>query len=101
MPCDPAVVFFLSEKILVADSLLNRIYIDMYLRYKKGRGYSDEEIRRKREALENVLVPYRIEENVELLHRCGFPIVDTWFRWLNFASIMAIRGQDRTEPKES
>jgi tRNA (cmo5U34)-methyltransferase len=87
----PGGAFFLSEKVVVTESLLNRIYIEVYLRYKRSRGYSDDEIRRKREALENVLVPYRIDENVELLRRCGFATVDTWFRWLNFASLVAIR----------
>jgi tRNA (cmo5U34)-methyltransferase len=88
---DPEGALFLSEKILVSDSRLNRTYIDLYLRYKKAQGYTDEEIQRKREALENVLVPYRIEENVELLHRCGFGTVDVYFRWLNFASLVAIK----------
>lgn len=87
----PGGAFFLSEKILVADSLLNRLYIDIYLRYKKRQGYTDEEIQRKREALENVLVPYRLEENRALLERCGFKTVDTCFRWANFASLVAIR----------
>ncbi|MCA9290834.1 MAG: carboxy-S-adenosyl-L-methionine synthase CmoA [Phycisphaerales bacterium] len=90
----PGGCFFLSEKVMVADSMLNRVYIEIYLRYKRGQGYTDEEIRRKREALENVLVPYRIEENVALLQRCGFTTVDTWFRWMNFASMLAVRGHD-------
>ena len=81
----------LSEKVLVSDSFLNRAYIDLYLRYKKKQGYSDEEIQRKREALENVLIPYRVEENVQMLHRCGFRTVDVFFRWFNFASIVAVK----------
>ena len=48
---------------------------------------------RKREALENVLVPYRVDENVELLKRCGFTTVDTCFRWLNWAAFVAIKQQ--------
>lgn len=81
----------LSEKVLVADSWLNRAYVELYLRYKKARGYSDEEIQRKREALENVLIPYRVEENVEMLRRCGFTTVDVFFRWFNWASIIAMK----------
>jgi len=84
----------LSEKVLVGDSFLNRAYIDLYLRYKKQQGYSDEEIQRKREALENVLVPYRVDENIEMLRRCGFRTVDVFFRWFNFASFIAITGSD-------
>lgn len=82
----------LSEKVLVADSLLNRTYIELYLQYKRRNGYTDREIQRKREALENVLVPYRVEENTQMLQRCGFGTVDSFFRWFNFASFVAIKG---------
>jgi tRNA (cmo5U34)-methyltransferase len=88
---EPCGALFLSEKVLVSDSFLNRAYIDLYLRYKRRQGYSDEEIQRKREALENVLIPYRVEENVDMLRRCGFRTVDMFFRWFNFASFVAVK----------
>lgn len=88
---EPPGALLLSEKVLVSDSFLNRAYIDMYLRYKKEQGYSHEEIQRKREALENVLIPYRIDENIEMLMRCGFSTVDMFFRWFNFASFVAVK----------
>jgi len=85
-------VLFLSEKVLGSSSKLNRFLIDHYLQYKTAQGgYTDGENQRKREALENVLVPYRLNENYMLLNRCGFKQVDTYFRWLNFASIIAIK----------
>ena len=83
--------FLLSEKITASPSLLNRLYIDFYHRFKRRNGYSDPEIARKREALENVLVPYREEENVQLLRRAGFGVVDVFCRWYNFASFLAIK----------
>ncbi|HEV7716974.1 MAG TPA: carboxy-S-adenosyl-L-methionine synthase CmoA [Steroidobacteraceae bacterium] len=87
----PGGALLMAEKVLVEDSLLNRLYIELYYRYKARQGYSAEEIQRKRESLENVLVPYRVEENVELLKRCGFATVDTCFRWFNWAAFVAIR----------
>ncbi|MEP7243415.1 MAG: carboxy-S-adenosyl-L-methionine synthase CmoA [Gammaproteobacteria bacterium] len=87
----PGGALLLAEKVLVEDSLLNRLYIELYYRYKSKQGYTAEEIQRKRESLENVLVPYRVDENVELLKRCGFSTVDTCFRWLNWAAFVAIR----------
>ena len=87
----PGGAVFLSEKTLVTDSRLNRLYIDFYLRYKRRQGYSDDEIDRKREALENVLVPYRHDENVTLLNQCGFTTVDTYFRWFNFECLVATK----------
>lgn len=79
------------EKIIGRDSLTNRLFIDMYYAFKERQGYSQLEIARKREALENVLIPYRLEENQMLLRRNGFPIVDTFFTWYNFAGILGVK----------
>ncbi|WP_305906846.1 carboxy-S-adenosyl-L-methionine synthase CmoA [Methylomarinum sp. Ch1-1] len=88
----PGGVLFLSEKILSSDAALNRLYIDHYLQFKKSQsGYTDTENQRKREALENVLIPYRLEENYLLLERAGFKRIDTYFRWLNFACLIAVK----------
>ncbi len=88
---EPGGALFLSEKVLLSNSFLNRLYIEHYLRYKRSRGYSDAEIQRKREALENVLVPYRLDENRVMLERAGFGTIDPFFRWLNFACILAVK----------
>jgi tRNA (cmo5U34)-methyltransferase len=87
----PGGALLMAEKVLVEDSMLNRMYIELYYRYKAKQGYSTEEIQRKRDSLENVLIPYRVEENVELLKRCGFDAVDTCFRWFNWAAFVALR----------
>ena len=88
---EPGGALFLSEKVLLSNTFLNRLYIEHYLRYKKARGYSDAEIQRKREALENVLVPYRLDENRLMLERAGFGTIDPFFRWLNFACLLAVK----------
>ncbi|RMH23687.1 MAG: carboxy-S-adenosyl-L-methionine synthase CmoA [Planctomycetota bacterium] len=88
---EPSGALLMAEKVLVSDSFLNRAYIDFYYDYKRRTGYTDEEIQRKREALENVLVPYRVEENVAMLRRCGFHTVDVFFRWFNFAAFVAVK----------
>jgi tRNA (cmo5U34)-methyltransferase len=80
----------LIEKLVVHDTRLNRLYINHYYDYKRRNGYSDVEISNKREALENVLVPYRFEENRELLMKNGFGTVEEFFRWYNFCGIVAI-----------
>jgi len=84
-------ILIIAEKVLAADSLVNRLYIDYYYKYKKQQGYSETEITKKREALENVLIPYRVEENLELLKRSGFQTVDVFFRWFNWAGFLAIK----------
>jgi tRNA (cmo5U34)-methyltransferase len=88
----PGGIVLLSEKILVNDPVLNRLYIDHYLQFKISQsGYTDVENQRKREALENVLIPYRLDENYELLERAGFGRIGTYFQWFNFACIIAVK----------
>ncbi len=81
----------LVEKVLGEDSTLNRLFIERYYAMKKRNGYSDLEIAQKREALENVLVPYRLDENLKLLHEVGFSGTDVFFKWYNFCGIIAIK----------
>jgi tRNA (cmo5U34)-methyltransferase len=80
-----------AEKILTNSSDMNRYFIEFYYDFKRRNGYSEEEILRKREALENVLVPYRADENIELFRRNGFPVVETVFQWYNFAAFLALK----------
>jgi tRNA (cmo5U34)-methyltransferase len=81
----------LVEKVLCADTFLNRLFIKLYYDMKRRNGYSETEIAQKREALENVLIPYRLEENIELLKRNGFAEADTFFKWYNFAGMVAVK----------
>jgi tRNA (cmo5U34)-methyltransferase len=54
-------------------------------------GYSDMEIANKREALENVLIPFQRTENIKLLSDSGFQNVTTFFQWFNFSGFLAIK----------
>jgi tRNA (cmo5U34)-methyltransferase len=84
-----------EEKVLTNNGHLNRFFIDFYYEFKRRQGYSDGEIVRKREALENVLIPYRLEENIELFRRNGFEVVETFFQWFNFAGFLCIKTPSR------
>lgn len=79
------------EKVLAEDSLFNRLFIKYYYDMKRRNGYTDIEITQKREALENVLIPYKLLENRELLLRAGFRYVDVFFKWYNFCGIVAVK----------
>ena len=87
----PQGCLILVEKVLGEDSLLNRMFIDYYYDMKRSQGYSELEISQKREALENVLVPYKLLENRELLLETGFHSVDVFFKWYNFCGIVAVK----------
>lgn len=82
----------LVEKVLGNDSLFNRLFIKFYYDMKRRNDYSDTEIAQKREALENVLIPYRLDENLELLKRNGFSNADVFYKWYNFAGLLAVKG---------
>lgn len=84
-------VFILSEKVLFEDKKMSKDMIEIYAEYKLDQGYSKFEIAQKREALENVLVPFSEEENKQMLKNSGFRIIETLFKWGNFASFVAIK----------
>ena len=81
----------LVEKVLGEDSLFNRQFIRYYYDYKRRMGYSELEISQKREALENVLIPYKLGENCDLLRRTGFRHIEVFFKWYNFCGIVAVK----------
>jgi hypothetical protein len=67
----------------------NRQFIKYYYDMKKRHDYSEMEIPQKREALENVLIPDKLSENVSLLSNAGCSHSDVFFKWYNFAGIIA------------
>jgi tRNA (cmo5U34)-methyltransferase len=81
----------LVEKVLGEDSMFNRLFIKYYYDLKKRHGYSELEIAQKREALENVLIPYKLLENREMLLRAGFRYCDVFFKWYNFTGMIAVK----------
>ncbi|MCI5117892.1 MAG: carboxy-S-adenosyl-L-methionine synthase CmoA [Candidatus Electrothrix sp. LOE1_4_5] len=84
-------LLFVSEKIISQHSRLNRTFIDLYHDFKRDQGYSELEIAAKREALENVLIPFTPEENMNLFRASGFEEAEMFFRWINFASFVALK----------
>lgn len=81
----------LVEKVLAEETLMNRLFIKYYYDLKRRNGYSDIEIAQKREALENVLIPYRLEENRQLLLDAGFRSAEVFFKWYNFCGVLALK----------
>ena len=81
-------LFIFSEKVVFTDKKLDKDLIDIYYAYKKEQGYSEYEIAQKREALENVLIPFTIEENIRMCKDAGFSKVETVFQWANFVTFV-------------
>ena len=88
---NPGGALILVEKILAEESRFNRDFINYYYNYKRRNSYSELEISQKREALENVLIPYKLSEDITLLRDRGFAHCEVFFKWYNFAGIIAVK----------
>lgn len=86
---NPGGVLLLVEKVLAESSIFNRDFIKYYYNYKRRNHYSELEISQKREALENVLIPYKLSENMLLLKEAGFAECEIFFKWYNFSGMIA------------
>ncbi len=87
----PGGSLILIEKINSKIPGLNKTFIDFHHQFKEEKGYSKLEISQKREALENVLIPWTIEQNNHLIQTAGFSTVDLFFKWNNFAGFIALK----------
>ena len=85
----PGGVLIVIEKILAEETDFNRDFIKYYYNHKRRNNYSEMEISQKREALENVLIPYKLSENITLLKEVGFRTVEVFFKWYNFSGFIA------------
>ncbi len=85
----PGGILIMGEKIISHHSRINRTFIDLYLDFKRQQGYSEIEITTKRETLENILIPFSIAENMQMLKDAGFNQCETFFQWFNFTSFIA------------
>ena len=84
-------VLILVEKILAEHNRFNTDFIKHYYDYKRRNHYSDLEIAQKREALENILIPYKLSENISMLNEAGFVQTEVFFKWYNFSGLMAYK----------
>lgn len=87
----PGGVLVLSEKIEPDQPGAQKILTDLHHGFKRAKGYSDLEIAQKRTALEQVLVPDRIDKHRKRLIDAGFSEAWLWFQCFNFASLLAVK----------
>jgi len=85
----PGGILVLSEKISFDDPQQEALQIEMHHAFKRANGYDDLEISRKRDALENVLIPETLETHRSRLREAGFRRADLWFQCFNFVSLVA------------
>ena len=84
-------ILIVSDKTTQSHTDVSRIFIEKYYDYKRANGYSELEISQKREALDNVLIPYSVAEEEALFRNAGFAAVDRFFCWYNFSSFLCLK----------
>lgn len=87
----PGGFLLVSEKVIHEQPAMDDALVDLYFEFKRRQGYSDLEISRKRDALENVLVPMTIDQNMQLFSDAGFTRVELLLKWFNFATFVCYR----------
>jgi len=87
----PGGAFIMSEKVLENGKLPTELFKKMHYLQKRDQGYSDIEISQKREAIEKVLVPFTVENNLKMLEETGFSSASIFLKKYNFASFIAIK----------
>lgn len=84
-------LLIMSEKVSHSNPTLDAIICSLHHCFKQNQGYSKLEIAQKREALENVLIPATIEENLTMLKESGLTEPQIFFKELNFATFLGIK----------
>ncbi len=82
---------FLVEKVLDDSPDLVEIYNQVHHSKKVELGFDPAQIYHKAQSLRGQLIPLRLSENVQLLEAAGFQHVSVFWRWCNWAGIIAIR----------
>jgi tRNA (cmo5U34)-methyltransferase len=88
---NPGGIMVLSEKIRFEDALEQELQTAWHHDFKRAQGYSDLEIARKRDALENVMKPDCVQKHMDRMLEAGFGRVYQWFQGFNFVSMVAFK----------
>lgn len=87
----PGGIFLLTEKTVNESNELAELQQEIYYGFKEENGYSTIEISRKREALENVLIPETVKCHEKRLNNAGFEKIELWFKWYHFAAFLCVK----------
>jgi len=81
----------MAEKVLAEEGRINDLWTELYWDFKKRQGLQDDQILQKARSLRGILRPFTITENLKQLRMIGFKSIDIFFKWYNFAGILAIK----------
>ena len=87
----PGGAFLLVEKVLGYSAVIDEAMKDEYYAIKRENSYTEKQIAEKRKSLEGTLVPVTEAANRQFLSAAGFRVVETYWRYLNFCGLIAIK----------
>lgn len=88
---EPGGIVILSEKTCSEIPEVQGVITGRYELFKEMNGYRREEIRNKALALEGVLIPFSVEQNIGMLREAGFPHVEVLMKNHHFTTIIAVK----------
>lgn len=87
----PGGILIISEKLKSTNQEIQCLLTDLYYDFKRHNGYSELEISQKRQALDDVLIPWTAEQQIKLLKNSGFKKTEMVFRWYNFGTFIGVK----------
>ena len=81
----------LVEKVLDHDPVVTDIFTHLHWSKKEEMGFDVKEIYTKAQALRGVLVPFTVQENIQMLNAAGFSRVSVFFKWCNFCGMVGVK----------
>ncbi|MEM9137035.1 MAG: methyltransferase domain-containing protein [Cyanobacteria bacterium P01_F01_bin.42] len=88
---EPGGLLFLTDKVISPWPQLQETITQHYERFKAKNGYAQREIERKKEALENVLIPLTEAQLRDMLTSSGFRQIDSLIKRHNFTTFIALK----------
>jgi len=82
---------FVADKIRFDEPVFQDVATRIYEQFKEQNGYSRTEIERKKEALDQVLIPLTLAEETAMLHAAGFGHVEPVIKWNGFVALIALK----------
>ncbi len=96
---NPGGCLILIEKVKTESEDLEELFTGRHHEFKLEKGYSKMEVSKKRDALDQVLVPLKLSDNIRLMEKAGFSAPEVFFKWMNFAGLIAVKRGRRTGVK--
>lgn len=83
--------FIFVEKVVGNNADFDRMFMDLYHDFKINNGLDEKQVFEKAKSIRGVLRPKTLLENLDMIKKAGFENVDVFFKWNNFAGIIAVK----------